>query len=375
MRIVKAEIGVYRFDMVLPVVNVKVADGTKLIVQIETDTGHTGFGITGRAMAHGVAASLGTELLPLVADLDIRDVEAVHARLWPAIGLRGVRSGVGMGALSCLDLALWDAAGKASGRSIAQMFGGARSEVDVYVTFGFGQLNQDQLVELARDLVSQGFRCLKVLVGVAKGGIAEDARRVRAVADAVGDRAAIALDANETLSYDHALRLCTLLDGVDIAFFEDPIRGNDARQLAELRRNGRAVVGVGQFDGYASRFREWVEAGAVDIFMVNSMYNGGFTETRRVAALSQIYQLPLSDAGAGGLISLHHVAGFRNGTMLEMHLANAQLERDMFIDTPEPVNGRLAVPDRPGIGLELNRDFLAENCLSKVELNLADARN
>lgn len=370
MRIVKAEVGVYRLSMELPVIRKRVADGTKVIVEIETDTGHHGFGITGRAMAHGVAASIEKELLPLIADMDVRDVEAIHARLWPAIGLRGLRTGVGMGALSCIDLALWDVAGKASGRSVTQMFGGARRDVGVYVTFGFGQLDEDQLVTLAKDLVAQGYRCLKVLVGVAKGGIVEDARRVRAVADAVGECARIALDANETLDYDHALRLCRMLDGLDIAFFEDPIRGNDARQLADLRRIGRVVVGVGQFDGYASRFREWLDADAVDIFMCNSMYNGGFTETRRVAALSQVHNKPLSDAGAGGLISLHHVAGFRNGTMLEMHLANAQLERDMYLETPEPVDGRLAVPDRPGIGLELNHDFLAEHCLSKGEIPL-----
>jgi len=91
------------------------------------------------------------------------------------------------------------------------------------------------------------------------------------------------------------------------------------------------------------------------------MYNGGFTETRRVAALSQIYNKPLSDAGGGGLFSLHHVAGFRNGTMMELHTANARLERELFLDAPEPVNGRIAVPDKPGIGLTLNRDLLRDS--------------
>lgn len=361
MRIVNATVSLHRLQMKLPHVEKPVNEGLKVICEIETDTGLTGFGMTGRWLAHGVAASIEHDLLPVVKGMDIRDTEAVHARLWPEITPRGERSGMGMAALSCLDMAIWDVMGKATGRSVAQMFGGARSDVGIYVTYGFGAYNEDQLVEIGCELADQGYKCLKVLVGVAKGGIAEDARRVKKVRDALGDRVSIALDANESLSFDQALRLCRLLDDVDIAFFEDPIKGNDPVQLRDLRTMGRHPVALGQFDGFASRFRAWIEAGAIDIVMANSMYNGGFTETRRVAHLSQIHNLPLSDAGGGGLFSLHHVAGFRNGTMIEMHLANARLERELFVNAPEPVNGRIAVPDRPGIGLELNRDLLRES--------------
>jgi L-alanine-DL-glutamate epimerase-like enolase superfamily enzyme len=363
MRIAAATVSLHQLPMVLPLVEKPAGDGLRVICEIETTDGHRGFGMTGRWLGHGVAAAIEHDLLPVIKDMDIRDIEAIHQRLWPEITPRGIRSGAGMAALSCIDMAIWDAVGKATGRSVAQMFGGARTEVPVYVTFGFGVYSEDQLVQLARQLADDGFKCLKVLVGVAKGGIAEDARRVRIVHDAVGDRVTLALDANESLSFDQALRLCRMLDGIDIAFFEDPIRGNDARELGDLRRMGRLPIAIGQFDGYASRFREWIEADAVDIVMANSMYNGGFTETRRVAALSQIYNKPLSDAGGGGLFSLHHVAGFRNGTMMEMHLGNARLERDLFLNAPEPKNGRISVPKGPGIGLELNRDLMRDSVI------------
>ncbi|MGE0627224.1 MAG: mandelate racemase/muconate lactonizing enzyme family protein [Hyphomicrobiaceae bacterium] len=361
MHIVKATASLHNLPMVLPLVEKPAAGGLRVVCEIETSTGHTGFGMTGRWLAHGVAAAIEHDLAPLIKGMDIRDFEAIHARLWPAITPRGVRSGAGMAALSCLDMAIWDAVGKASGRSVSQMFGGARKDAPVYVTFGFSVYTEDQLVHLARKLADEGFGCLKVLVGEVKGGIAEDARRIRAVRDAVGDRVSIALDANETLPFDHAIRLTRLISDIDIAFFEDPIRGNDARQLADLRRWSGIPIAVGQFDGYASRFREWIEADAVDILMVNNMYNGGFTETRRVAALSQIYNKPLSDAGGGGLFSLHHVTGFRNGTMMEMHLGNERLERNLFLNVPEPKDGRIAVSDRPGIGLDPNRDVLRES--------------
>jgi len=319
MRIAKATVSLHHLPMILPLVEKPAGDGLRVICEIETTDGHRGFGMSGRWMAHGVAAAIKNDLLPVIKDMDIRDIEAIHGRLWPEITPRGIRAGAGMTALSCLDMAIWDAVGRATGRTVAQMFGGARKKVPVYVTFGFGVYSEDQLVQLARELADQGFGCLKVLVGVAKGGVAED-----------------------------------------------PVRGNDARELADLRRMGRIPVAIGQFDGYASRFREWIEAGAIDIVMANSMYNGGFTETRRVAALSQIYNLPLSDAGGGGLFSLHHVAGFRNGTMLEMHLGNARLERALFTNAPEPENGFLAVPEGPGIGLELNRDLMRDSLIREV---------
>lgn len=364
MKIVNWKVSLHNLPMMLPLVEKPAADGMRVLCEIETSDGVTGFGMTGRWLAHAVAAALDKHLIPAIKDIDIRNLEAVHKRLWPEITPRGVRSGAGMAALSCLDMAIWDAVGKSTGRSVAQMFGGARDHADVYVTFGFGVYDEDQLVQLARQLVGEGFKCLKVLVGVAKGGVSEDARRVRIVREAVGERIGIGLDANEMISFDEALRLARMLDGADITFFEDPIRGNDPRELADLRRMGRIPVAVGQFDGYASRFRQWIEADSIDIVMANSMYNGGFTETRRVAALSQIFDKPLSDAGGGGLFSLHHVAGFRNGTMMEMHLGNARLERQLFVNPPEPVNGRIAVPANPGIGLELNRDFLRENTVA-----------
>jgi len=98
--------------------------------------------------------------------------------------------------------------------------------------------------------------------------------------------------------------------------------------------------------------------------MPNGMYNGGMTETRRVAHLAQIYNRPLSDAGGGGIFCLHHVAGFRNGTLAETHLGVEQVERAVFLDLPEPENGEVQVPQAPGWGVRLNRDALKDTLVS-----------
>jgi L-alanine-DL-glutamate epimerase-like enolase superfamily enzyme len=175
----------------------------------------------------------------------------------------------------------------------------------------------------------------------------------------------IAIDANESLSVDEAMRLSRLIADCDIAWFEDPVWRNDPRDLARLRRSTTIPMAAGQMDGHSSRFRAFVEAESIDIFLPNSLFNGGMTETRRVAALAQIYDKPLSDAGGGGIYCLHHVAGFRNGTYAETHLGIEQVERALFKDAPEARDGRIAVPKAPGFGVELDRDVLKDTLVTE----------
>jgi L-alanine-DL-glutamate epimerase-like enolase superfamily enzyme len=220
---------------------------------------------------------------------------------------------------------------------------------------------------MARRLLAEGHSRLKVLVGVAKGGIVEDAARVRHVRDAVGDGVTLAIDANESLGLEEAKRLCRLVEDLNLAWFEDPLARCDARDMGALRRATAIPLSAGQMDGHARRFREWLEHDAIDIFMPNGMYNGGMTETRRVACLAQIYNRPLSDAGGGGIFCLHHVAGFRNGTLAECHLGVEQVENAIFTDAPKPVGGELAVPPAPGWGVTLNREVLRETLVTAEE--------
>lgn len=361
MKIVDTRASVHVFETRLPLIGKPAGDSTRIVCEIETDEGHVGIGMAARFLPHGVAAVVNHHLGPAVRGMDPRDLEAIHARLHPLVSERGQTIGINLSALSCIDLALWDIQGKATGRTVAQLLGGHRDYAEAYVTFGFGAFDRDQLVEVARDLQAKGHRRFKMLVGVAKGGIHEDAARVRHLRDALGPTVPIAIDANESLTLDEAMRLCRLIDDCDIAWFEDPVRRNDPRDLALLRQRTTIPLSAGQMDGHSSRFRAFVEHDSIDIFMPNSLYNGGITETRRVAYLAQIHDRPLSDAGGGGIFCLHHVAGFRNGTLAECHLGVEQVERQLFLSAPEIRDGRLQVPDAPGFGVTLDRDMLRES--------------
>jgi L-rhamnonate dehydratase len=360
MKIVDVRASVHAFETKLPIVGKPAGDSLRVVCEVETDSGHVGIGMAARFLPHAIVSAVMQHLRPAVLGMDPRDVERIHAKLHPIVSERGQTIGVNQSALSCIDLALWDIMGKAQNRTVAQLLGGARDTAKAYVTFGFGAFDRDQLVEVARQLWDEGHRGFKMLVGVAKGGIHEDAARVRHVRAALGPDVTLAIDANESLTLDHALRLTRLIEDCDIAWFEDPVQRCDPRDMAHLRRHTKIPLAAGQMDGHAGRFRAFIEADAIDIFLPNSLYNGGMTETRRVAALSQIYDKPLSDAGGGGIFCLHHVAGFRNGTLAECHLGVEQVERQLFLSVPHVEDGTLRLPDAPGFGVTLNRDAMRD---------------
>ena len=90
------------------------------------------------------------------------------------------------------------------------------------------------------------------------------------------------------------------------------------------------------------------------------MFNGGMSETRKVAYLAQIYDLPLSDAGGGTLFSMHHIAAFRNARHVECHAKSRYMEVNLLVDAPRPENGVIGIAAGPGFGLVGNRDVLKE---------------
>lgn len=330
-----------------------------VVCEVETDEGIVGYGLTGHFLAQAVVAALEKHFLPVVRDMDPRDVEAIHQRVAAKLNPRAMTGTVSM-ALSCLDIALWDIQGKQAGRSVTRLLGGCRERVPAYVTFGFPQYDRDQLAEAARLHVANGFRSLKTVVGVDKGGWREDAARVRVIREAVGDDIDLMMDANYLFSPVEAKLLCRAVEDCDITWFEEPLYQNDARALADLRRSTRIPLAAGQMEGHRWRLRELVEHQAVDILQPNCTYCGGYTEARKAAHLAQTYNLPIANGGGWPLFNMHTMAGLANGWLVEWHLGMVSVGETLFIDPPRPENGILTIPDRPGLGLEIDRDGLKD---------------
>lgn len=362
MKIQSIAATVHRFHTRLPLVDRPGPSEARVICRIGADTGETGVGMTARFLPGGVAATIRHHVAPAILGMDALAREAVTARLQPLLSERGFATGVNLAALSAVDLALWDLAGKAAGMSVARLLGGFSDRAPVYVTFGFPAYEREELAAVARHLCDEGHTRFKMVVGH-PSGLAEDAARVRAVRDAVGPKAAIAIDANEALHLDQAIRLVRMVAECDIAWFEDPVLNNDPRDLAHLRRATGVAVSAGQMDGHGRRFRQFAEHDALDIFMPNSLYNGGMTQTQQVAALAAVHERALSDAGGGGIYCLHHVTAYSHATLAELHVGTVQTETAMFLEPPRFEGDHAILPQAPGFGVSLNEDTLRETLL------------
>jgi L-alanine-DL-glutamate epimerase-like enolase superfamily enzyme len=228
-----------------------------VLVRVETDDGLVGFGAAGGGFAAAVVAAVAREIGPFLVGRDPQLTEQLAAALEQRFNARGMTGGVTC-ALSGVDLALWDLRGKALGQPTWRLLGGFSATVPAYVTFGLPEYDADQLVEAARLAVARGYDRLKMVVGRAgsQHGHAEDVERVSRVREAVGPNVRLMIDANEGLDLLQATELARAVEPLGLAWFEEPVHGNDAAVLAELRRRTTIPLAAGQFEGHRFRLRE-----------------------------------------------------------------------------------------------------------------------
>ena len=322
---------------------------TFLRCRVTTDDGITGTGVTGRFLADQVAHLLSGGISATAKGMDPLDIEAVTAQLTKKFNPRQ-STGVFVSAMSALDLALWDIRGKALGQPVARLIGGARTAVPAYATVGLPAFSEAELVAACKAALAAGFHGAKILVGAGRS-LDEDAQRIRAVRAAVG-HATLMLDANCAFTVAEAKRLATLVADCDIAFFEEPLRGNDIPSLAELRRAISIPLASGQMIQSVAWFRDVLSTGALDILQPNSAFCGGISAMLRILALAEAHGIPVTGAGGFEAANLPVMAGHAHGGMLEVHGAHVAL-RARFATEPEFSGGKLLVPAAPGLGFSL----------------------
>lgn len=362
MKIKSIKAGVHAFPVTIPLVKDPIENRKVVFCEVETDNGLVGYGLTGHFLPLAVVTALEREMFPVVKDMDPRDTEAIHEKVWWRLNPRTM-TGVISSALSALDIALWDIHGKHTGRTVAQLMGGARDWAPTYITFGFPQYDRDQLVQAAKNLIAEGHQRLKLVVAVDSGGWREDAKRIHLVREAVGPDVDLMIDANYMFRTIEARLLCREVEDCRLTWFEEPLHQNDARALADLRRSTSVPLSAGQMEGHRWRLRELVENQAVDILQPNVCYNGGYTETRKVAHLAQIYNLPVANGGGWPLFNMHTMAGVMNGWFVEFHQGMQQVGERIFKNPPQPKDNIVRIPEAPGLGLEPDHDALKDSLL------------
>ncbi|WP_205648681.1 mandelate racemase/muconate lactonizing enzyme family protein [Acuticoccus kandeliae] len=358
-RIARVEASLHEVAVPVPLLDGRTTSWRFVLCRVEAEDGLVGHGLTGRILAPSIVAAIRSGIAPLVIGLDPFRFEAIHTLLGKRLNARAY-TGVISNALAAFDIALHDLVGRRLGRPVAHLLGGARDSVPAYATFGLDLYDRDELCAAARHFASMGFRGLKMVVGRSKGGWREDVARVRAVRAAIGEEMPLMIDANYGFPGVEARHLANAVEDCGIAFFEEPVHQNDARTLADLRRATTIPIAAGQMEGHRWRHRELVEREAIDILQPNCCYNGGYTETRKIAHLAQAYNLPLDNGGGWPAFNLHTMAGLANGGSVEYHAVTAAVTEVAFPDAPRPAGGAMKVPDAPGLGFSPDEAVLRD---------------
>jgi L-alanine-DL-glutamate epimerase-like enolase superfamily enzyme len=330
-----------------------------LFTAVETDDGVTGYGLTRGPSRLGMKEFINRELGPFLKGKNPLETERVWQLLLKQFNPRS-QTGMWSSAVSAIDIALWDIKGKHYKEPVWRLLGGAQNPVQGYVTFGLRQYSKEQLVEVAKQLVAQGEKRLKMVVAVDPENPKLDAARVRAVREAVGGDVELMIDANYMFSLNRAVELCKLVEPYNITWFEEPVYQNDAALLADLRRHTSIPLAAGQNEGHRFRHRELIANHAIDIAQPNVCSVGGYTEAVKVAALAQAFNLPIANGGGWPHHNMHLQAAMSNGWRVEFHFEMWGVGDLIYKEPPAPEQGWVKLPETPGLGLEPRWDALKE---------------
>jgi len=352
-----------------------IASVSEVIVRLTTDAGLVGIGeghgpFLFQAGPDGLRSvrAIIDAITPLVLGQDPFDAERVWQDVFALTytSVRGIptlarQARALVTALSAVDIALWDLKGKAIGRPVWALLGGAlRQRVPAYVT-GFYYRDGEKADDLVREAamyVEQGYRTVKVKVG---GLTPEaDAARVGVIRKAVGQNVAIMLDANQGWNLPNAVRAAALCAEHDIFWLEDPMPWYDERRtLARLKAETDIPIAAGETEYSPFGLRTLLAEGLVDYLIIDSTWAGGLTTWRKAAVMAELYQIPMA-AHHDPQIHVHAVAASPTGFILESFADPTRdpLWFELFRERPAIVDGFMTVPEAPGLGLELRRETL-----------------
>lgn len=321
-----------------------------VLARIRTSDGTEGFGYVVKLGAQLVQpiAQAARELGESLIGMDVLDTEAA----WQQMSRAGKWVGPGgllHWAIAPLDIAMWDAAGKVQGQPIWRLLGGFRDHISAYASDRLWySLSYEELAESARNHAANGYPGIKLRLGKEIGPAAQ-AERAQIAIDAAGPNVAVMVDGTESWDLPYARAAGRALQEVGVTWLEDPLHHENLEGLSSLASALDLAVTGGENLYTLHQFRHTLEAGAVDVLILDLFRVGGITPWRKAAALAEAHRLPLSGHVAPEF-HLHLLAAAPHGEILEYMPRSGAILTAM----PEPVSGVLTAPDGAGHGLELN---------------------
>ncbi len=340
---------------------------------ISTDAGTQG---VGEAFYFGGPSKIVAELMregfgPLLIGRDPMDTSVIWDLLYNWTRDQG-QKGVTISALSAVDIALWDLKGQALGLPVYKLLGGAyRTKARVYATGLYEPQGvpdiPDALVEEALGYKAAGFVGMKLKVGY---GLETDLHYVKAIRQAIGEELLLMVDANHAYNASEAIRLARAMEPHDIYWFEEPVPPEDLDGYLELKRNAKMLIAGGECEYTRYGFRELINRRAVDILQPDLCAMGGFSEMLKVIAMASAANLPVVPHVWGTSVGL--AAALQLFAALP-HFPERRFPAEPLFEydcSPHPFrdgvtherfsmrDGYLEIPDRPGLGVSLDLDFV-----------------
>jgi D-galactarolactone cycloisomerase len=339
---------------------------TSMIVEITTDEGLVGWG-----ECYGPArinAAVVQAMKPLLIGQDALRSEWIWHEIYARFRDHGQKGSIVQG-LSGIDIALWDLKGKYLSQPIHRLMGGpVRTEVRAYATGLYRRETgspQAYLAEEAASYRDRGFSAVKLKVGY---GVEEDARVTRAVREAIGPSVGLMIDANHAYDAVAAIQLGRRIEELEIGWFEEPVPPEDVAGHREVRMALTIPVASGECEFTRFGFRELVTTRAVDIVQPDTCSAGGLSECKKIADMAAAYGLRYAPhvwgSGIALAAALQLLAVLPSFTPPSLNPLEPMLEfdctehpiRQAILGSPiEPVEGIVAVPDGPGLGIEVDR--------------------
>jgi mandelate racemase len=260
------------------------------------------------------------------------------------------RQGVSLIAAAGLDMAVWDALAKAAGLPLAELLGGSVGRIRAYNTNGLWLLPTDRLAKEAEELVAEGhFGAIKIRLG--RPTLAEDLRALEIVRSAIGSEITLMCDFNQGLTLHEAISRCHALDEQGLYWFEEPVVFDNYAQSAQLARELKTPIQIGENIYGARSFLEAVLARAADLYMPDLMRIGGVTGWMRSASIAGAAGHPMS-SHLYPEVSAHLLRATESADWLEWRDWGNPILAQPF----EVAEGFVTVPDRPGNGIEWDED-------------------
>jgi D-galactarolactone cycloisomerase len=338
-----------------------------LLVQIVTDAGLSGWGEAGNS-PHAAGTVIGTRLAGLVLGKSPADFGSHYQAMTAVLGYD--RRGAGMMAISAVDMALHDLAARMYGISVATLLGGAvREKLFAYASGPFFREGSAPYREFAREAegyLKKNFRAIKPRGGFsprADGAMAKELRRI------AGADAALMVDINQGYTARAAIESAKRMEDAALLWIEEPVQPEDIAGYQTVARAVDVAIAGGEALGNVRAFREFLSAGTFSVLQPDLAVCGGFSGLREIAALARAFDLPIMPHVFGSTVNFH--ASMQMAAVLEPKRGGGPvpypfmeydaMDNPLLALVPPPAldaNGMLALPQGPGIGIELSPERL-----------------